>query len=69
LGNIDNVFVLDSNVGDFDNFWNTKSIRGALGFVVKIKILRDGVHSGDSSGIVPSTFKIANQLLSRLENL
>ena len=69
LGNIDNVFVLDSNTADFENFWNTRSIRGTLNFLLRVKILKDGVHSGDSSGIVPSTFKIANQLLSRLENL
>lgn len=37
-------------------------------FNIKIKVLEDGVHSGDGSGIVPSTFKIANKLISRLEN-
>jgi len=29
--------------------------------------LTEGVHSGDAGGIVPSTFRIARQLLSRLE--
>ncbi len=33
-----------------------------------MKILEEGVHSGDASGIVPSSFRIARQLLSRLED-
>jgi len=31
-------------------------------------VLSEGVHSGDASGIVPSSFRIARQLLSRLED-
>ena len=66
LGKIDLLFVLDSSVVDYDNFWLTKSLRGYMEFNIKLRILEDGVHSGDGSGIVPSTFKIANLLLSRL---
>lgn len=69
LGYIDMVFVLDSDIADFQRCWLNKSIRGVLGFDLKVKILNDGVHSGDSSGIVPSTFKIVNLLLDRLEDL
>jgi hypothetical protein len=36
---------------------------------LKIKILKEGVHSGESSGIVPSCFKIANILINRLEDI
>jgi acetylornithine deacetylase/succinyl-diaminopimelate desuccinylase-like protein len=31
--------------------------------------LDEGVHSGDASGIVPSSFRIARQLLARFENI
>ncbi len=33
-----------------------------------VRVLDEGVHSGDASGIVPSSFRILRQLLSRLEN-
>lgn len=35
---------------------------------IKVKVLNEGVHSGDASGIVPSSFRILRQLLSRIEN-
>lgn len=69
MGKIDTVIILDVDIVDFEKCWITKSIRGVADFVLKINILKEGVHSGDSSGIVPSTFKIANLLLDRLENL
>jgi len=36
--------------------------------VVKVKVLTEGVHSGDASGIVPSSFRILRQLIERIEN-
>jgi len=33
-----------------------------------VRVLTEGVHSGDASGIVPSSFRILRQLLSRLED-
>ena len=33
-----------------------------------VRVLTEGVHSGDASGIVPSSFRIARQLLSRIED-
>jgi len=35
--------------------------------LLKVSILKEGAHSGHASGIVPSSFRIARQLLSRLE--
>ena len=35
---------------------------------MKVEVLTEGVHSGGASGHVPSSFRIARQLLSRLEN-
>ena len=36
--------------------------------VLRVDILREGVRSGRASGIVPSSFRIARELLGRLEN-
>ena len=33
-----------------------------------VDVLREGVHSGEASGIVPSSFRIARSLLDRLED-
>ena len=33
-----------------------------------MRVLTEGVHSGDASGIVPSTFRILRSLLSRIED-
>jgi acetylornithine deacetylase/succinyl-diaminopimelate desuccinylase-like protein len=36
--------------------------------VLRVEVLDEGVHSGDASGIVPSSFRILRGLLSRLED-
>ena len=33
-----------------------------------VQVLDEGVHSGDASGVVPSSFRILRRLLSRLED-
>ena len=35
---------------------------------LKVEILTEGVHSGDASGLVPSSFRIMRQVLDRLED-
>ena len=35
---------------------------------LRVDVLNEGVHSGSASGIVPSSFRIIRQLLSRLED-
>src|SRR4030095_12930867 len=62
------VICLDSGCGNYDQLWVTTSLRGLIGGTLDVAILREGVHSGAASGIVPSTFRIARQLLSRLED-
>jgi acetylornithine deacetylase/succinyl-diaminopimelate desuccinylase-like protein len=69
LGKIGMVYCFDSGAHDYSRMWITKSIRGYVDFEVNIKTLREGIHSGDASGIVPSTFRIASTLLNRLEDL
>lgn len=31
-------------------------------------MLDEGVHSGDASGVVPSSFRVLRQLLDRIDN-
>lgn len=67
LGSVSLVVCLDSGCGTYDRLWTTTSLRGLAGFTLSVELLREGVHSG-ASGIVPSTFRIARELLSRLED-
>jgi acetylornithine deacetylase/succinyl-diaminopimelate desuccinylase-like protein len=67
LGNPDLVIVLDSGMGDYKRFWITESLRGLVGGTLKVAVTSEGVHSGLGSGVIPSSFRIARLLLSRLE--
>jgi acetylornithine deacetylase/succinyl-diaminopimelate desuccinylase-like protein len=62
------VICLDSGCGNYDQLWVTTSLRGLIGGVLQIEVMREGVHSGAASGIVPHGFRILRQLLSRLED-
>jgi acetylornithine deacetylase/succinyl-diaminopimelate desuccinylase-like protein len=62
------VICLDSGCGDYERLWLTTSLRGTAIGTLTVTVLTEGVHSGDASGIVPSSFRIARQLLSRLED-
>ena len=62
------VVCLDSGCGNYDQLWLTTSLRGLTGGNLTVKVLEEGVHSGDASGIVASSFRILRQLLSRLED-
>ena len=68
IGKPDLVVCLDSGCGNYDQLWCTTSLRGLISGNLTVEVLTEGVHSGDASGIVPSSFRIARQLLSRLEN-
>ncbi|MBV9374901.1 MAG: M20 family metallopeptidase [Alphaproteobacteria bacterium] len=62
------VVCLDSGCGNYDQLWMTTSLRGMAAGTLRIEVLDEGVHSGDASGIVPSSFRILRRLLSRLED-
>jgi len=68
IGRPELVVCLDSGCGDYDRLWATTSLRGMVSGTLDVEILAEGVHSGDASGIVPSSFRIARQLLERLED-
>ena len=62
------VVCLDSGCGNYEQLWCTTSLRGLAGGNFTVKVLEEGVHSGDASGIVPSSFRLLRQLLSRIED-
>lgn len=68
LGEVGLVVCLDSGAGNYDQLWLTTSLRGMASGVLKVEILTEGVHSGDASGVVPSSFRILRQVLDRLED-
>jgi acetylornithine deacetylase/succinyl-diaminopimelate desuccinylase-like protein len=68
IGNPDLVICLDSGCGNYDQLWCTTSLRGMAAGDLSVEVLSEGVHSGDAGGIVPSSFRLLRQLLSRLED-
>ena len=68
MGKVALVVCLDSGAGNYDQLWMTNSLRGLAGGVLEVQVLDEGVHSGDSSGVVPSSFRILRHLLDRLED-
>jgi acetylornithine deacetylase/succinyl-diaminopimelate desuccinylase-like protein len=68
LGDVGLVVCLDSGAGNYDQLWLTTSLRGMASGVLKVEVLTEGVHSGDASGVVPSSFRILRHVLDRLED-
>jgi acetylornithine deacetylase/succinyl-diaminopimelate desuccinylase-like protein len=68
MGRVDFVVGLDSGCGDYERLWTTTSLRGIAAGTLTVDVLTEGVHSGDASGIVPSSFRIARNLLDRVED-
>jgi len=68
IGQVSLVVCLDAECGNYDQFWCTTSLRGNLVGTLSVDVLKEGVHSGGAGGVVPTSFRIARQLLSRLED-
>jgi acetylornithine deacetylase/succinyl-diaminopimelate desuccinylase-like protein len=68
IGSPSLVVCLDSGCGNYDQLWLTTSLRGIASGTLTVQVLDEGVHSGDASGVVPSSFRILRRLLSRLED-
>jgi len=68
MGEVGLMVALDSGCGDYERMWMTTSLRGTIGGVLTVDVLSEGVHSGNASGIVPSSFRILRLLLDRIED-
>ncbi|MDO8433962.1 MAG: M20 family metallopeptidase [Candidatus Binatus sp.] len=62
------VIALDSGCGNYEQLWCTTSLRGLVGGRLTVEVLTEGMHSGDAGGVVPDSFRIVRQLLSRVED-
>ena len=67
IGSPSLVVCLDSGCGYYERLWLTTSLRGIAGGTLTVRVLTEGVHSGDASGVVPSSFRLMRGLLSRLD--
>lgn len=69
IGQPNLIICLDSGCGNYEQLWVTTSLRGLVGGELSINVLKQGVHSGNGSGIIPSCFRILRLLLNRLEDI
>jgi acetylornithine deacetylase/succinyl-diaminopimelate desuccinylase-like protein len=67
IGTPELVVGLDSGCGNYEQLWGTTSLRGLVNGVLTVEVLTEGVHSGDASGIVASSFRVARMLLDRVD--
>ena len=67
MGEVALVVALDSGAGNYEQLWATTSLRGIVNGTLRVEVLREGVHSGDAGGVVPSSMRIARKLLDRID--
>lgn len=68
LGDVGLIVCPDSGCGDYERLWFTSSLRGMVSGTLSISTVREGLHSGSASGLVPSSFRVARILLDRVED-
>lgn len=68
IGTPELVVCLDGGCLDDRRLWASTSLRGLVNGNLTVEVLNAGVHSGQASGIVPSSFRLARQLLDRIED-
>jgi acetylornithine deacetylase/succinyl-diaminopimelate desuccinylase-like protein len=68
IGTPELVVGLDSGCGNYQQLWSTTSLRGLINGTLTVEVLTEGVHSGDASGVVASSFRIARMLLDRIDS-
>ncbi len=62
------VVCLDSWAPDERRLWLTTSLRGLIQARLRVDVLREGIHSGQAGGVVPSSFRVLRHLLDRIED-
>ena len=68
IGDVDLVICLDSGTLDYETMYATTALRGCSGGKLTVSLLKEGVHSGIGSGIIPDSFRVARMLLERIED-
>ncbi|MEW5848822.1 MAG: M20 family metallopeptidase [Myxococcota bacterium] len=68
IGSCSLVICLDSGCGNYEQLWSTTSLRGMIGGNLTVSLIKEGIHSGDGSGVVASSFRVLRSVLSRIED-
>jgi acetylornithine deacetylase/succinyl-diaminopimelate desuccinylase-like protein len=68
LGSPELVICLDGGCLDDERLWLATSLRGLVNGGLTVEVLTAGTHSGQASGVVPSSFRIIRELLDRVED-
>ncbi len=68
IGAPDLLIGLGSGSGNYEQHLGSTSLRGLVNGVLTVEVLTEGVHSGDASGVVASSFRIARLLLERIDD-
>lgn len=69
IGVPDIMICLDSGACDWNSLWLTSSLKGMVAVTFKVEALTIGAHSGLAGGMIPETFRVAEKLVNRLENI
>jgi acetylornithine deacetylase/succinyl-diaminopimelate desuccinylase-like protein len=69
IGQPNLVVCLDSGCANYESLWLTTSLRGLVSGNLRVDVLNEGIHSGDGSGVVASSFRILRQLLDRVDDV
>jgi acetylornithine deacetylase/succinyl-diaminopimelate desuccinylase-like protein len=68
IGQLSLVVCLDSGCANYEQLWSTTSLRGNVTGNLDISLLTEGVHSGDGTGVIAASERVARQLLDRIED-
>src|SRR5215475_5829201 len=68
IGQLSLVVCLDSGCANYDQLWSTTSLRGNITGNLEVSLLTEGVHSGDSTGVIAASERVVRILLDRLED-
>lgn len=64
----DYCFCLDSGALDYESLWLTSSLRGVVILDLTVQAGEINYHSGVVGGIIPETFRVIRELLSRVDD-
>ncbi|MFI4962429.1 MAG: M20 family metallopeptidase [Legionellales bacterium] len=62
------IICLDSGAGNYEQLWMTTSLRGNVVGELSVSLISEGVHSGNASGIVADSFRVARSLIGAIED-
>ncbi|HEY0478337.1 MAG TPA: M20 family metallopeptidase [Kofleriaceae bacterium] len=68
IGQLSFVVCLDSGCANYDQLWSTTSLRGNVTGNLEVSLLTEGVHSGDGTGVIAASERVARILLDRIED-